>query len=105
MRHVDALPLDPLTLRCAPAGRDRLDLPEVDDTITTIRIDASDREASIAISGGVARRYRLQLHIGDTEHAAPRANLDGLDFAVRAENGTLDLMTPPMRGGEIAVRW
>ena len=105
MRHVDALPLDPLTLRCAPAGRDRLDLPEADDTITTIRIDASDREALIAISGGVARRYRLQLHIGDTEDATPRANLDGFDFAVRAEGGTLDLMTPTMRGGEIAVRW
>jgi alpha-D-xyloside xylohydrolase len=95
MRHVDAAPLDPLTLRCAPAGRDRLDLPEADETTTVVRIDASDRDASITIEGGVG--------IADTANL--RASLDGLPFAIGHDAGVLDLMTPTMRRGEIEVRW
>ncbi|MFN8511335.1 MAG: glycoside hydrolase family 31 protein [Chloroflexia bacterium] len=105
MRGVDAAPLNPLTLRCAPAGRDRLDLPEADDSITTIRIDASGREALIAINGSLSRRYRLQLHVGEVDSAALGASLDGFSFAVGHEAGVLDLMTPTMRRGEIEVRW
>lgn len=105
MRHVDAAPLDPLTLRCAPFGRDRLDLPEADGSTTTIRIAADGREALVAIDGTLSRRYHLQFQIGDAADATPRADLDGLDLAVRLEAATFDLMTPPLRRGEIAVRW
>jgi alpha-glucosidase (family GH31 glycosyl hydrolase) len=105
MRHVDAAAINPLTLRCAPAGRDRLDLPEADETITTIRIDADDREALVAIDGGIPRRYRLQLHVGIADVAGLRASLDGLPLAVGHDAGVLDLMTPTMRRGEIEVRW
>ncbi len=105
MRHVDAAPLDLLTLRCAPVGRDRLDLPEADDTLTTIRSDCADREATFAVAGTFARRYLLQLHVGAVDTASLSANLDGLAIAVRHEAGVVTLMTPTMRRGEITVRW
>ncbi len=105
MRHTDAAPTDPLTLRCAPVGRDRLDLPEADDSLTRIRLDAEGREATIAIAGGVARRYVLQLHLGTADAAQPRADLDGLDLAVTYADGVIEVGTPMMRGGAITVRW
>ena len=105
MAHTDATPIDTLTLRCAPVGRDRLDLPEADDSLTRIRLDAEGCEASIAIIGSVARRYLLQLHVGAAESGQIRASLDGLALAATYAGGVLEVGTPTMRGGEIAVRW
>ncbi|HEY8597843.1 MAG TPA: TIM-barrel domain-containing protein [Thermomicrobiales bacterium] len=105
MAHTDAAPIDTLTLRCAPVGRDRLDLPEADDSITRIRLDAEGREASIAIAGTMARRYLLQLHVGTAEPAQVRASLDGLALAATYADGVLEVRTPMMRGGEIEVHW
>lgn len=105
MRHTDAAPIDPLTVRCAPVGRDRLDLPEADDSITRIRLDAEDREAIVAIAGGVARRYVLQLHVGAADAGQVRASLDGLALAATYADGLLEVGTPMMRDGEIEVRW
>lgn len=105
MRHTDAAPIDTLTLRCAPVGRDRLDLPEADDTITTIRLDATARGATIAVSGEVSRRYALQLHVAVGASSAIRADLDGLDLAPTYAAGVLEVATPLMRSGVIAVAW
>jgi alpha-glucosidase (family GH31 glycosyl hydrolase) len=103
MRHVDAQPTDLLTLRCAPFGRDRLDLPEEDGSITRILVNAEDRDAVVAIEGDVARRYRLQLYVG--EAAVVHASLDGLEIAASYAGGVLEVGPPVMRRGEIAVRW
>ena len=105
MAYTDAVPIDTLTLRCAPVGRDRLDLPEADDSLTRIRLDAEGREASIAITGSVARRYLLQLHVGDTESGQIRASLDELALAATYAAGVLEVGTPTMRGGEIVINW
>ena len=105
MRHTDAVPIDTLTLRCVPVGRDRLDLPEADDTITTIRLDASAHAATFTIAGDFNRRYSLQLHIADADPATARASLDGLDLAATLTDGVLEVATPIMRSGEIAVDW
>jgi alpha-D-xyloside xylohydrolase len=105
MRHTDAIPTDLLTLRCAPVGRDRLDLPEADESITRIRLDAEGREATIAIAGGVTRRYVLQLHLDAVADAQPGADLDGLNLAVSYRDTVLEVGTPMMRGGEITVHW
>ncbi len=93
MRHTDAAPIDTLTLRCVLVGRDRLDLPEADDTIATIRLNAEGREAMIVIAGTLARRYLLRLH------------LDGLDLAVTYTADMLEVGTPVLRGGAITMRW
>jgi len=105
MRHVDAAPIDLLTLRCAPGGRDRLDLPEADGSITRIRLDAEGRGATIAIGGTVARRYLLRLHLDDADTARLRASLDGLALAATSAAGVVEVATPTMRGGEIDVAW
>ena len=105
MRHTDAAPIDTLTLRCVPVGRDRLDLPEADDTITTIRLDATTRAATITIAGEQSRRYALQLHLVDAEEDSIHASLDGLDLAATYTAGVLEVATPLMRGGEITVAW
>ena len=105
MDHVDAVPTDPLTLRCAPAGRDRLDLPEEDGAITRILLNAEGRDAAFLIDGAVTRRYRLQLHIAEADAANIRADLDGLALAASYADGVLTVGTPAMQRGEIAVRW
>ncbi len=105
MPHTDAAPIDTLTLRCAPVGRDRLDLPETDDSITRIRLDADGREATIAISGSMTRRYLLQLHVGAAERGQISASLDGLALAATYAEGILETGTPNMRSGEIVINW
>lgn len=105
MRHTDAASIDTLTLRCVLVGRDRLDLPEADDTIATIRLNAEGREAMIVIAGTLARRYLLRLHLDAAESTRPRADLDGLDLAVTYTADMLEVGTPALRGGAITMRW
>lgn len=105
MRHTDAALLDPLTLRCAPVGRDRLDLPEADDTITRIRLDAEDRAATITIAGELMRRYQIVLHLDAAEIGEVRASLDGLALAATYAAGVLEVGTPLLRSGEITIGW
>ncbi|MGN6360131.1 MAG: TIM-barrel domain-containing protein [Thermomicrobiales bacterium] len=103
MRYVDEAPLDPLTIRYAPAGDARIIIPESDGSLTRVRIAADEREAPIAIDSQQRRRYHLELLLDVA--AAPRADLDGLPLAARFNAGTLLVGTPAMQGGDVTIRW
>jgi alpha-D-xyloside xylohydrolase len=103
LRYVDEAPLDPLTIRCAPAGDAQLIIPEADRLLTRVRIAADEQEALIAIDSQQRRRYHLELLLDAA--STPRADLDGLPLAARFNAGTLLVGTPVMQGGDVMIRW
>ena len=102
MRHVDEVPTDPLTVRCAPAGTSSLELPEADGTVTRLTMDADGSGATFTIAGDVMRRYDLAL---EGLPAPVAATLDGCSLPVEAANGTARIGTPSIRSGELRVTW
>ena len=64
---------------------------------------ATATAATLAVDGKFSRRYVLRLHLTDAEGSTVCASLGGLDLAATFTAGVLEVATPIMRGGAIAV--
>ncbi len=106
MRHVDEIPTDPLTLRCAPFGDDALELPEADGSVTRLAISATasarGRHVALTVEGTVSRRYEFRL---DAPSPPARATLDGQPIAVRHDRDQTRIDTPPLARGHLWLEW
>lgn len=101
MRHVDERPIDPLTIRWAPAGPASLAIPETDGSVTRIAVDGAEGAATVAIEGSFARRYVLEVEAwpGRVRAGGPGGTL----AARRGPSGAVLVETPPMRGGVVRL--